>query len=321
MTGPAPLSVAFLMLASVAGFTAEPTPTQTTGGWVKFDRNPVLGGQLGTCFDVSALHEAERYRLWFSWRPRHAIAMVESADGFHWNQQPQIALAPDKATGWEDDVNRPLVLKRGDLYHLWFTGQANGHSWIGYALSTNGLAWTRQSNKPVLAPDAPWEKVAVMCPHVVWDEHLKRFRMWYSAGDQYEPDAIGYATSPDGLHWTKYSANPVFRPDPNSAWDCRKVTGVQVLQSADWHLMFYIGFRDVDHAQIGLARSRDGITHWERHHANPIIRPGAGQWDADACYKPFALYDGTRWLLWYNGRRGGTEQIGVAYHPGEDLGF
>ena len=38
--------------------------------------------------------------------------------------------------------------------------------------------------------------------------------------------------------------------------------------------MFYIGFRDQDHAQIGLARSKDGITGWQRHPANPIIRPG-----------------------------------------------
>ena len=27
--------------------------------------------------------------------------------------------------------------------------------------------------------------------------------MWYSGGEQYEPDAIGYATSKDGIDWTK----------------------------------------------------------------------------------------------------------------------
>jgi hypothetical protein len=85
--------------------------------------------------------------------------------------------------------------------------------------------------------------------------------------------------------------------------------------------MFYIGFADRDRAQIGLARSKDGITDWQRHPANPIIRPGKGQWDADAVYKPYAIFDGRRWLLWYNGRRGGVEQIGVAIHEGEDLGF
>jgi hypothetical protein len=28
-----------------------------------------------------------------------------------------------------------------------------------------------------------------------------------------------------------------------------------------------------------------------------------------------------KWLLWYNGRHGGLEQIGVVLHAGEDLGF
>jgi predicted GH43/DUF377 family glycosyl hydrolase len=85
--------------------------------------------------------------------------------------------------------------------------------------------------------------------------------------------------------------------------------------------MFYIGFRDEAHAQIGVARSKDGITGWQRHPANPILRPGKDRWDADAVYKPYAIFDGKRWLLWYNGRRGGAEQIGVAIHDCEDLGF
>ena len=41
----------------------------------------------------------------------------------------------------------------------------------------------------------------------------------------------------------------------------------------------------------------------------------------DAVYKPYAIFEGKRWLLWYNGRKGGVEQIGLALHKGEDLGF
>jgi predicted GH43/DUF377 family glycosyl hydrolase len=83
--------------------------------------------------------------------------------------------------------------------------------------------------------------------------------------------------------------------------------------------MFYIGFRDVDHAQIGLARSRDGLSGWERFPSNPILGPTEGSWDSDACYKPTVVQDGGRWLLWYNGRKGGMEQIGLARHNGRDL--
>ncbi len=130
-----------------------------------------------------------------------------------------------------------------------------------------------------------------------------------------------YATSADGWHWTKRGDNPVFKADPGIEWEKDKVTACQVVKDRDWYLMFYIRFRDVNHAQIGVARSRDGLTNWQRLPANPIIRPGQGQWDADACYKPFAFFDGRQWLLWYNGRQKSVEQIGLATHEGRDLGF
>jgi beta-1,2-mannobiose phosphorylase / 1,2-beta-oligomannan phosphorylase len=293
---------------------------ETTAGWVKHPNNPVLGGDLGTCFDVSVLKEGETYRMWFSWRPRKSIALVESKDGVRWGE-PVIVLGPNAQTDWEADVNRPVVLKHGGRYGMWYTGQARGRSWIGYATSPDGKAWHRESARPVLSAERPWEKVAVMCPHVLFDEKDKLYRMWYSGGEQYEPNAIGYATSRDGLHWDRHEGNPVFKPDPRSEWENDRVTGCQVIRQGDWYVMFYIGFRDRDHAQIGIARSKDGVAGWQRHPANPVIRPGKGQWDQDAVYKPYAIFDGRRWLLWYNGRRGGMEQIGLALHDGEDLGF
>jgi len=297
-----------------------PTNEQTRAGWRKSDANPVLGGKLGTCFDVAVLKENEKYRMWFSWRPRKSVALVESTDGIHWSE-PEIVLGPNPASSWEEDINRPVVVKRGDGYHLWYTGQSQGSSRIGYARSSDGRHWARASKQPVLSPDQPWEKVAVMCPHVEWDKRAKLFRMWYSGGEQYEPDAIGYASSPDGTTWSKLPINPIFKADKTNAWEQYKVTACQVIHHGDWFYMFYIGFRDIDHAQIGLARSRDGIIDWQRHPANPIISPGQNQWDHDACYKPCAVFAQQQWLLWYNGRHGGIEQIGLAIHPGEDLGF
>ena len=306
----------------VARPSAAAYPNDTSAGWRKYDRNPVMGGKFGTCFDISVLQDGGKYRMWLSWRPRQSVALVESSDGIHWSEPPRIVLAPRPASGWEDDINRPVVLKRADGYHMWFTGQAKGeNSWIGYATSADGVQWKRMSDKPVLSFEEPWEKVAVMCPHVLWNADQKSYQMWYSGGEQTEPDAIGYATSRDGLTWTKHKSNPIFTADPATAWETQRVTGCQVEKRGDYYLMFYIGFRDIEHAQIGLARSKDGITGWERHPANPIVRPGKGEWDHDACYKPFAIFDGRKWLLWYNGRHGGLEQIGVVLHEGEDLGF
>lgn len=319
----APLAAPITLPAADPGVNAP----ETSVGWKKFEGNPVMGGQYGTCFDISVLKDGETYRMWLSWRPKQSVALVESKDGIHWSGPPVVVLSPRKATGWEDDINRPCVLKKSDTYHMWYTGQVrpgagDGHSWIGYATSPDGVKWKRMSDKPVLSFDQPWEKnSAVMCPSVMWDEQARLFRMWYSGGEQHEPNAIGYATSPDGLTWKKHAGNPVFTPEPKNTWEKHKVAGGQVVKRGDWYVMFYIGFQDESSAKIGLARSKDGITHWQRHPANPIIWPGNGKWDHDACYKPYALVDGRKWLLWYNGRRGHLEQIGMVLHEGADLGF
>ena len=308
-----------VLLAAALAAAAQDQPGPAAG-WVQYDKNPVLGGSLGTCFDVSVLKEGGRFRMWFSWRPRRSIALVESKDGIHWGE-PAVVLGPNPKSGWEEDINRPVVVRHAGLYRMWYTGQARGKSWIGYAVSPDGTAWKRQSERPVLSPEQPWEKVAVMCPDVLYDEGQKLYRMWYSGGEQYEPNAIGHATSKDGLRWTRHRDNPVFRPQPANPWEKDRVTACQVIRHKGWFLMLYIGFRDEQHAQIGLARSRDGLTGWQRHPGNPIIRPAPGTWNQDAVYKPYAILDGTRWLLWYNGRRGSVEQIGLAIHAGPDLGF
>ncbi|HHW10821.1 MAG TPA: hypothetical protein GXX29_12690 [Firmicutes bacterium] len=291
--------------------------------WEKWSGNPVLGGELGTCFDLTLLKENGIYRMWFSWRPQKSIALTESLDGRHWGP-PIIVLAPNPATGWEDNINRPSVLRREDGYHLWYTGRSEGCSRIGYATSRDGVIWERRSEKPVLVPELSWEKAAVMCPHVLWDEEMGKYRMWYSAGDKNrEPDAIGYAESSDGLVWHKHTDNPIFRPAPEHPWEQHKVTACQVIKLEDYYVMFYIGFNHERCCHIGMARSFDGITNWERYKGNPIISPTEGAWDSEACYKPFALYDedSDSWLLWYNGRTGHLEQIGLVVHKGYDLGF
>ena len=309
------VAIGLLLVVSGATFCQN----DTSAGWIKYAKSPVLGGDLGTIFDISVLKEDDGYKMWCSWRDKASIALSVSSDGFSWST-PEIALAPNPATTWESDINRPGVIYKDGLYHMWYTGQANNQSWIGYATSTDGKNWTRMSKTPVLSPTVAWEKVAVMCPSVIWDEEEQIFKMWYSGGDQYEPDAIGYATSKDGLNWTKYFGNPVFKNDPGNTWEQYKVTACQIIKEKDDYLMFYIGFRDIDYAQIGIARSKDGINDWQRHPQNPVIRPGSG-WDASAVYKPYAIFDGNQWLLWYNGRNGGVEQIGMATHEGEDLGF
>lgn len=309
------------IMTEVVALALPTTTTATSTGWAKFSRNPVLGKNYGTAFDISVLRENGIYRMWFSWRPQQSIGYVESVDGVNWTA-PIKVLQPT-TTYWEGNLNRPNVIRTPDgTYRMWYTGQTNDNSWIGYATSPDGLTWTRQSADPVLSPTTTWEHTSVMNPSVIYDTATSTYKMWYSGGEQYEPNAIGYATSSNGLTWSKNTGNPIFEKNPAKTWEQDRVAGVQVLKQDDgYYYMFYIGYADIDTAAIGIARSTNGITGWTRMPTNPIIQREPG-WECNAVYKPYAVWEAeaNRWKLWYNGRCA-PEQVGLAVHPGLSLGF
>ncbi len=288
--------------------------------FIKHMANPVLGGpRLGTCFDVYVTRdEGGRYRMDFSWRPQASCAVSFSDDGISWSD-PIITLAPDPSTGWEECINRNCVLKIGDVYKMWYTGQALEHSYIGYAESTDGIRFERKMREPCLYPLFPWEGASVMNPCVLFEDGV--YKMWYAAGETYEPNVLGYAESADGIHWEK-KVYPIFAANKEKVYEQDRIGGCQVVHTEDMgYLMFYIGYENIDRAQICIARSEDGITNWERSPLNPVIYPEEKAWDKDACYKPSFLWNAEHeiWMLWYNGRSAHAEYVGYAYKHGRAL--
>lgn len=283
--------------------------------WVKYKLNPVLGHDRNTIvFDPFVMIERNNlYRMYVSWRKPGKIALSLSTDGIKWSNLRTV-LEKGNSSSWESIVNRASVLYKDGMYYMWYTGQSKRESKIGFAISKDGLSF-KKLDKPVLLPEYNYEKKSVMNPHVIFDKKEKIYKMWYSAGETYEPDVIGYATSEDGINWIKYKDNPIFIPNKNkSSLDSFKIGGCDVHKISDHlYLMFYIGYSDINTARIFVAESKDGITNWKRS-STPIIEPTKNEFDSNACYKPSAIYDkkNNKWLLWYNGRRKEKEFIGLA---------
>lgn len=299
------------------------------GTWRAFEGNPVLGDErLGTCFDVNVVTDGPApYTMYFSWRPKKAVALVRSDDAMEWTQEPEICLAADASCGWEEDINRSCTVFRDGVWHMWYTGQAKDAkrgmmSRIGYATSRDGVRFTRVRREPVMVPEFDFEKESVMNPYVRWDAKRGLWRMWYAAGETDEPNVLCYAESSDGLNWKKWSGNPMFGATGGITWERDRVGACEVhpLPDGRW-VMFYIGYSDIDTARIGCAFSDDGITNWRHHAQNPIVAPDLCTWNSSACYKPSVVRDEKRgrWLLWYNGRNGVPEYVGCAIHDGLDL--
>ena len=203
---------------------------------------------------------------------------------------------------------------------MWYTGQARGYSFIGYAESLDGIHFERRSAEPIMIPELPFERESVMNPCVLFENGV--YRMWYSAGETYEPNVNAYAESTDGIHWTKSRINPILAKNKYNVYEQNRVGGCHVIHTEDMgYLMFYIGYEDINTARICVARSKDGIRGWERSSLNPLIEPTAGSWDSEATYKPTVVWnekDG-KWMLWYNGRTANREYMGYAFRNGRDL--
>lgn len=291
--------------------------------WVKYEGNPVLGNDsLGTCFDANVINEGKaKYNMYFSWRPKGAIALSVSNDGISWSPST-IVLGGDVTSGWEDVVNRACTIYWNGRYHMWYTGQARGYSKIGYAVSDDGEHFQKVQEKPVMIPEYNYEGYSVMNPYVIHDDKRGVFRMWYASGETYEPNVICYAESKDGIHWERSPLNPIFVHGGPDSWDKDRVGGCEVKILPDGrHVMFYIGYADMQHGMIGMATSPNGITQWNRLYNSPIIAPTDKDWDEVSCYKPTVCVDSVagRWLLWYNGRNNKAEYIGVAIHDGLNI--
>lgn len=290
-------------------------------GWIKWGNGPVLGNpEIGTCFDVNVISEGTaKYNMYFSWRPKKALALVRSDDAVHWSD-PEIILECDETTGWEDDINRSCTLYWNGEYHLWYVGQTKGYSKIGYAISKDGVHFKRVTKEPVFVPRYDYEGYSVMNPYVLRDEKRGLFRMWYACGETYEPNRIGYAESYDGIHWERSPLNPIF--EHGAGWEGDRIGGCEVHPLPDGKfIMFYIGYSDINTAAIGAAVSPDGIRQWKRLASNPLVSPTFDYFDASSCYKPSVYRDeiNRRWLLWYNGRNNTSEYIGFAVHEGLEL--
>lgn len=285
----------------------------TNGEWKREIKSVYGDENTGSVFDPYVLLFDGMYRMYVSERKSNGVDVCVSNDGIHWEKVGQ-ALSPNTSSGWEEKVNRVSVCFNAGKWFMWYTGQNAMGSQIGVAVSEDGYSFDRISCESVLRPQFQFEKQSVMNPCVLWDAEELVYKMWYAAGELFEPDVLCYAESKNGISWVKHS-QPILEKS-NNKYDSCKVGGCDVKKlSSSEYIMYYIGYQNVDTARICSASSCDGI-NWERYINNPVLSPEKGSWDSDAVYKPAIIFRDT-WHLWYNGRSGNKEYIGYARRESE----
>jgi hypothetical protein len=216
------------------------------------------------------------------------IMLLGNCDAFAqyvWAKNPTPVFTGSATDSWNINVWAPSILFNSDSlrYEMWFsTGPVGFQPFqVGFAVSQDANSWKRVGSSPVLAAvPGTWEayvgNVSVL-------REGGSYKMWYSAMHSMngsDSAYIAYATSLNGINWTRYAGNPVMRPGP-AAWEYNGIGDLSVMHTGGVYTMWYDGgpmYANV--GRIGRATSVDGI-HWTRDDLhNPVLdMGGAGQWD------------------------------------------
>lgn len=207
------------------------------------------------------------YKIWY-WNSADATTIngfrhAKSVDGLTWalegscTQDPFFPLVsgsgyfvnffgPSTVIYNKDATNQPgnpMTFR----YVLYYIGGAagllpfpNNLQWDNTCLaySTDGINWTRYGSLPVLLPTGnlvDWDGCYATSASVIKTQDL--YHMWYSGstpnGDG-NIKGIGYASSLDGINWTRALTNPIFAVTDGKAWRNLRTYACCVLFDADY---------------------------------------------------------------------------------------
>ena len=180
-----------------------------------------------------------------------------------------------------------------------------------------------QDVKPILPPGAySWESTFIDPGGVVFQDG--QFHMFYNGLSGWPRHVkVGYATSDDGLNWTRMSDTPVFTGEGIEYTGISVfISSANVLDDGTWALYFYT----IDTGnfsgpgKIGRATADSPLGPFVAD-PEPILLPGPeGSWDDHAVLNPNVVKVDDGFVMYYDGNMGDSEtnrdrQIGMATSP------
>lgn len=241
------------------------------------DRNSVLPGAVTPAADGT--HHA--WVIAFGRSPgTQEIHHLTSPDAVAWTEQADASLA-DLSAGLGNPGAMPTsVLEESDGWVMYFvgtlaTGERGWDIWRATAPGPDG-PWSR-SDGPVFrrAAAGAWDAGALDFPTVIPTED--GYAMFYSAIPTLESSegAVGLATSPDGVEWTRHG-DPVAAAGLCGGFDDRAVHQPRVLVGGTGLYLVYAGYAGALDSRpgIGFATSIDGGLTWGCQWPASVIDPG-----------------------------------------------
>ena len=246
------------------------------------------------------------------------IYRLISTNGKNWSLSPSSAVFEKSAdpTAWDrKSTETPAVIYFKNQYYLFYTAYpitlSDPTSYnVGYATSSDGITWTRQTPRliptnPAGAPDLNFMQYVVGEPApVVFNNKI--YLYFTAEGAHLSVGTtlftIGLVTSDDGISWS--TPQMVLAPDqtlyPRSTWIGYSTPHAVVLDGK-MNLFFDVAKDPFKQEKLHRAVSTDGLSGWV-HDNTALLNKSQFSWADDQINGPAVLLDGTNLFLWFGGQ-------------------
>jgi predicted GH43/DUF377 family glycosyl hydrolase len=235
-------------------------------GWVEYENNPVFTaedmdwGTIQVCSPY-VIWDGSLFRMWFIGEDltgHGQVGFASSVDGNTWTSHAAPVLSTNSAHTWENlHIGINIVLMENDsTYFMYYSAQGIGEGYsIGCATSSDGIAWTKMFDEPIIGHDQ-WHTFWVVASHV--QKFGDTYVMWYAGSNSGiigDPGKVGVATSADGINWHRDELfNPVMPDGPDGSWDDAMLSVISVLPYEDHYRALFCGVStDIDSLRFGWA--------------------------------------------------------------------
>ena len=172
---------------------------------------------------------------------RVEIGAMTSTNGRSFTRNPSNPVLSYGTSGaWDDEqVHGPSLLHDGTQYVVYYGGYNGTKYEIGRATSPDGVTWTKYASNPVLTVGAggSFDSNGCVGPNVILDGST--WHMWYTGVDGAGVTSIGYASSSDGITWTK-GGQKITKGSAGQFDDVGVGTGTVIKAGSTWYI-YYAG--------------------------------------------------------------------------------